>query len=146
MIYKNFTKRPRGPEAAVFHPDNTYRKPLMILKIIQKAACDSADYSESLLWPWRYSESLLWPWRLFRKPLIWPWRWFRKSPMTLKMIQKVAYDPEDYSESPLWPLRLFRKPPLTNLSWRYFRTNEGWILGKINQRQRRELCLVFHGG
>jgi hypothetical protein len=46
--------------------------------------------------------------------------------MTPKIIQKAAFD--------------------KNLSWRYFLTNEGWILGKINQRQRRELCLVFHGG
>ncbi len=99
MIYKNFTKPPRGPKAAVFHPDNTYRKPPMILKIIQKAACDPKIIQKDVYDSEDYSGSRLWLWRLFRKP-----------PVTLKIIQKACYGPEDYSESLLWPWRLFRKP------------------------------------
>ncbi len=66
--------------------------------------------------------------------------------MTLKIIQKAHYDPEDYSKAHPPTLKIIQKAAFDKSVLEVFRTNEGWILGKINQRQRRELYLVFHGG
>ncbi len=74
----------------------------------------------------------------------------KASYMTLKMIQKVAYDPEDDSESRLWPWRLFRKPTMTlkiiqkaafdKSVLEVFPHKWGVDTGKINQ-DREENCV-----
>jgi len=76
--------------------------------------------------------------------------------MALKIIQKSSYDPEDDSESRLWPWRLFRKPTMTlkiiqkaafdKSVLEVFPHKWGVDTGENQPRQRRELCLVFHGG